>query len=202
MRQAQGTASITTSVFLDLDADGIRDQDELDHYFPVIVTGICEDGPRIAHSGSGIDPVFTNVPMGRWWVRLDTQWPYAEFEIDPTTQEVVEVDVQAHDDIAIEFGVSYPSAAFIRVLVVADQNLNGEPDPSEPPVGGLLFCADDYGYICRTTSGEGFASLGPFQAGTRVIRVFRDSFAPDFTQPGGQEVTIGEGETAAVTGGG
>jgi len=203
MRMAQGTASLSASVFLDSDEDGVRDEGEPDSYLPVSVTGRCEDGPRMAPSVFEIGVYrFTNIPTGRWWVRLDTLQPYAEFEIYPTTPEVVEIDVQEHSDIAVEFGVSYPDAAFIRVLVVSDDNLNGEPDPGEDPLRDAVICVNTGGdsVACGGASPEGSpALLGPFQPGSYTLWVSgfggRSTPFPDVDLA----VTVGEGEMISLT---
>ncbi len=202
MRVARGTASVGASVFVDLDADGVRDEGEPDAYLPVSLTGHCEDGPRISPVGFAPGAYgFAGVPAGRWWVRLDTLQSYTGFEIDPTTPEAVEVDVQVQDDIAVQFGVSYPGAAFIQVLAVSDDNLNGEADLGEAPRPDAVICYTDVVDSCPgSTARDGTATLGPLMPGVYQLWVAGVPGLPAGLQPRVRfPVTAVENEVVSLT---
>lgn len=215
VQKATGLGSITIGVFNDIDKDGQFDETEppiVDSKVEVrAMPGRCLFGKAVADPrASPSELSFSRLPTGE----------YVVFVAPPATRSGVYIvgwstgvvkNVELGEGAAkeVDFGFHIPIPSTVNVTLIEDLNGDGLGGVKEPPVAGMPIC-----YYPTEIEGDGNRTVGGCQEtnvhGSVTMTGVYDanlliSVDPPASKealwilPPQQEVTVGEGETVAIT---
>jgi cell division septation protein DedD len=176
----RGTGTISGSVFVDWNANGMPDAGE--NSLEGVAMRLGSGGSMTGRDGQFS---FQNVPVGVRDVGLDTSALPIDF--DPPAVAQVQIELSRGDTKRVAFGLI--PLGTIHGRVTRDANKNGKADPDEEPIDGAILILD--GGARSEVARKGRYRFDAVRSGTHLLKLLADSL------PAGAQIA-GDAEVPAV----
>jgi hypothetical protein len=185
-----GDYSISGTVFRDIDADGVKDPDE------VGISGVAlslSNGAKTVSSSDG-SYAFAQLPAGTYTVtmgKLDGYYPIPYYSTDPTDTKTRTISASVT---GVDFGLSYES---ISGFAFRDNDADGVRDPGEEGLAGATLTLSGVASNSAVSDSDGSYLFDHLKGGIASYTVTASSLAGEYHTPYSNSTTAWTGNASS-----